>query len=97
MFRPFYKTIIGHSHIIILQKKESYFFFLNFMAVPDDGSVKNLKHVASFRQMFLSKNTCIVVSDVTPVYSSDLLHYTVYGTSGYDKRQNVSPFVGLFT
>ena len=26
----------------------------------------------------------IAVSDVTPVYSSDLLHYTVYGTSGND-------------
>jgi hypothetical protein len=93
MFWPFYKTIIRQMHIIILQKK--IVLSLNLMAVPDDGSVKKLKHVTRFRQMFLSKN--IVVSDVTPVYSSDLLHYTVHGTSGNDKRQNVRPFGGLFT
>jgi len=45
--------------------------------------------------MFLSKS--IVVSDVTPVYSSDLLHYTVCGTSENDDRQKVSRFESLFT
>jgi len=45
--------------------------------------------------MFLSK--IIAVSVVTPVYSSDLLHYTVYCTSGNDDRQKVSQFDGLFT
>jgi hypothetical protein len=65
------------------------------MAVPDGGFIKNLKHVAGFRQQrFLCKN--MVVSDVTPVYSSGLRHYIVYGTSGNENRQNVSPFAGLF-
>ena len=31
----------------------------------------------------------MVVSDVTPVYSSGLRPYTVYGTSGIDNRQEV--------
>jgi hypothetical protein len=60
-------------------------FFLNVMAMRNDGFVKNLKHVAGFRQQkFLSKT--MVVSDVTPVYSHDLRHYTVYGTSGNNFR-----------
>jgi len=66
------------------------------MAVLDEGFVKNLKHVADFRQqMFLSKT--MVLSDVTPVYSLYLRHYTVYGTSGNDFRQKVNTFDDLFT